>query len=173
MTHRFEIRTLEKGEWALLRDLRLLALDHDPAAFDSTIAREGAFTESGWLARMDTTTWFVAEARRTHIGLVCGADLSADPPDERHLMSLWVAPPWRRYGVARGLITAVTAWAARDAGRFLSLWVADDNAPAIALFERLGFERTGWEQPFPSDPTRREVRMVRDFARETADEGLG
>ncbi|MBL7518609.1 GNAT family N-acetyltransferase [Frankia sp. CNm7] len=161
MTHSIEIRTLDKGEWAVLRELRLQALTDAPAAFASTATRESGFAESDWHTRMESCSWFVAWEDQHQVGLVAGSAEFGDSPDDRHLLSLWVAPPWRRRGVAHSLVETVAAWAADDAATSLSLWVADNNVPAIALYERLGFQRTGLAQPFPTDSSRQEVRMIR------------
>jgi ribosomal protein S18 acetylase RimI-like enzyme len=56
---------------------------------------------------------------------------------------MWVAPEARGHGVGEQLILAVKDWA-RSAGHArLLLDVADGNLPAVALYERMGFEPTG------------------------------
>jgi hypothetical protein len=49
------------------------------------------------------------------------------------------------------------------AARRLALWVTQTNAPARALYTRMGFVATGRTQPVPSNPTLREEVMVRDL----------
>ena len=62
---------------------------------------------------------------------------------EAEILTLAVAPPARRRGLARALVDAA-AGAARMAGaQALFLEVADDNAPAIGLYEAAGFSRAG------------------------------
>lgn len=53
---------------------------------------------------------------------------------------LHVADSYRRRGVARALMTAAAAQAARMGGDRLGLAVAPGNEPAICLYEALGFE---------------------------------
>jgi len=61
VTHSFEIRTLEHGEWALLRKLRLRALWEAPEAFGPSVERERRRTTSYWRDQMVLCLWFVAE----------------------------------------------------------------------------------------------------------------
>ena len=56
---------------------------------------------------------------------------------------MWVDPSARGQKVGEKLIDAIVSWArARGVSRLL-LEVADDNAPAVALYDRRGFEPTG------------------------------
>jgi ribosomal protein S18 acetylase RimI-like enzyme len=63
------------------------------------------------------------------------------------LISLWVAPSARGHGVADALIEDIAAWAASLRSPALWLSVREDNAPAIALYRRRGFEPTGDRVP--------------------------
>ena len=60
--------------------------------------------------------------------------------DSGVLNHLAVSPAYRRRGVARWLMER---WLALPVGVRRSLWVREDNAPAIALYESLGFRRDG------------------------------
>jgi len=63
--------------------------------------------------------------------------------DEVEVLTVGVTPPARQNGVGQALVTAAlgVARARRVAQAFLE--VAVDNAAAIALYERLGFQRAG------------------------------
>ncbi|WP_367118766.1 GNAT family N-acetyltransferase [Phenylobacterium sp.] len=62
---------------------------------------------------------------------------------EAEILTVGVAPWARRRGVARALMTAAIG-AARAAGAAdLFLEVDVDNAPAVTLYEALGFRRSG------------------------------
>ncbi|MFT4296823.1 MAG: GNAT family N-acetyltransferase [Micropruina sp.] len=50
-----------------------------------------------------------------------------------------VAPEQRGRGIGRALVEAGIAWAAQRQGRRMLLEVEHDNAPALALYRRLGF----------------------------------
>ncbi|MBX6388833.1 MAG: GNAT family N-acetyltransferase [Frankia sp.] len=164
MTDRLDLRVLGEEDWELLRQLRLKALAHDPAAFASTFASEQRFTEAQWRALVTGWTWFLAAYGSAHAGIAAGTALYVDSVDERHLLGLWVDPQWRRRGVAHALVEAVTDWAVRDGGRWLSLWVADDNMPARALYATLGFRATDRVQPVPSAPHRTETLHLKEIS---------
>jgi ribosomal protein S18 acetylase RimI-like enzyme len=55
------------------------------------------------------------------------------------LSALHVAPPFRRRGVGAALCAAAAARAAEDGAAWLALAVEAANAPALALYARLGF----------------------------------
>src|ERR1700728_865468 len=46
------VRAVEIGDWELLRDVRLTALQEAPFAFGSTYAREAPLTEEQWRGRI-------------------------------------------------------------------------------------------------------------------------
>lgn len=73
------------------------------------------------------------------------ASLALDPPGwTGRLAKIMVAPSARRRGVGAGLVTAALriAFDVLDVHR-VSLGVYAHNAPAIRLYERLGFTREG------------------------------
>lgn len=90
---------------------RMLRLCHLPCAFAS-IEVEGTAVAFGYAVR-----------ERGHVGL----------------FDIVTSPAWRRRGLARRIVRALMRWgAAHGAGRAY-LQVVDANAPALALYRRLGF----------------------------------
>lgn len=63
--------------------------------------------------------------------------------DEAELLTLAVGVAWRRHGLARALVDAASEEAGRRGARRLYLEVAEDNAPARALYAAEGFEPIG------------------------------
>jgi ribosomal protein S18 acetylase RimI-like enzyme len=155
-----EVRRVAPGEWAVLRDVRLRALLDAPSAFASTHAREVAFGEDEWRARIAGGPWWLAYADGVLVGMVAGYGTD-DEPGVRHLVSMWVAAEARGTGAATALAGEVCRWAAADGARTVSLWVADGNDRARRFYERLGFTGTDERQPLPSDPGTGEERMER------------
>ena len=149
-------------EWSVLRDVRLRALADAPYAFASTHAREVAFDEGEWRARIGRGPWWLARVDDVPVGLVAGYR-TADDDDVRHLVAMWVEPAVRGSDAAAGLVAAVCDWGLADGGRVVSLWVADGNDRARRFYERLGFEGTGHRQPLPSDPAIGEERFERQL----------
>lgn len=64
--------------------------------------------------------------------------------DEAEILSIGVHPDQRRHGVGRLLLAATIARAKARGARWMFLEVAEDNAPARALYGALEFEQTGW-----------------------------
>lgn len=88
--------------------------------------------------------FFVCEAE----GMVCGYLLASLIPPEGEIYRVAVAPEYRKRGVGDALCRA-----------FLSLCdtvfleVRRSNAPARALYEKLGFTLTGERKNYYKDPT--------------------
>lgn len=73
--------------------------------------------------------------------LVARADLVLDRAESlAYVMRLAVHPQWRRQGLARRLMDYLVREAKRQGAERLELHVAGDNAPALRLYERLGFK---------------------------------
>ena len=98
--------------------------------------------------RMDSAVSLLVAEEIDHpgeiVGVVMGVDHLAafdDPDGGSSLWSLAVDPQAHRPGIGQELILAL-AGRFREAGRaFMDLSVMHDNAEAIALYEKLGFER--------------------------------
>ncbi len=63
--------------------------------------------------------------------------------DEAEILTLAVRPPARRKGLGARLLRAATVRAAAIGATRMFLEVAEDNAPARALYRALGFEAAG------------------------------
>lgn len=137
------IHTATAADWARQRDIRLASLRADPDAFGSTLERELAFGEVQWrerIERADATLLAVLDGADVGIAVVAP---STTGPGDGGIYGVWVAPDGRGRGVGDALMRGCIE-AARAAGYArLVLDVGDDNAPAIALYARHGFEPTG------------------------------
>jgi ribosomal protein S18 acetylase RimI-like enzyme len=170
------IRQLEASDWALLRDLRLAALEDAPLAFASTLAREQAFDEATWRSRCFTSCNLVAERDHVALGLVgvvvfekSSGELVAwhdGPPEdpEFHLVSMWVRPDARRGGVARCLIEAAAGACLDRRATELVLFVAEGNEAALRAYEQAGFRANGETARLPHTPEICEHKLVRKLA---------
>jgi GNAT-family acetyltransferase (TIGR03103 family) len=130
--------------------VRDLSSESDADAVNRLYAAAGmvtAPTEVLWAnQRTATFTYLVAEDTESGevIGTVTGVDHKPafnDPEDGTSLWCLAVDPQTSRPGVGRALVRALAERFQARGRAFLDLSVVHDNAPAIALYERLGFTR--------------------------------
>jgi ribosomal protein S18 acetylase RimI-like enzyme len=146
----FSVERLGSNAGERYKTIRLAALAESPDAFGSTFEQEREFSDERWherLANTNTAT-FVATIDGKDVGLVTGIR-HWDQPGEAALASMWVAPDYRRLGVGAALIESAIAWAQTQRYTAVRLEVADENAPAIAFYERMGFTATGRVSTLP------------------------
>ena len=63
--------------------------------------------------------------------------------DEAQILNVTIHPAWRRRGLGRWMLEGALSEAATRGARRATLEVRRHNAPAIALYERMGFRRVG------------------------------
>lgn len=81
--------------------------------------------------------------------------------DEGYITNVATAPEYRRKGVARALVRALTACATEKQLSFLTLEVRVSNAPAIALYEGEGFRPVGSRKSYYAAPAEDALLMTR------------
>ena len=151
-----KVRRLEPGEAALLKDMRLRALAEAPTAFAHTHAeisvKPDAYWEEMTVSLTSRNVMFVAETDGRAVGMAFGI-LQRDRPEVPHVGGMWVDPAARTSGVGRALTGAVLDWARERGFQRIGLWVTERNAPAVALYETMGFAPTGRRDrhPFAGD----------------------
>ena len=161
------IHTVQCPDWRDYRDIRLAALKDAPSAFASTWQAEASLTAPQWIERAQRsedghigTIVMAADDADRWVGLAAGyrpGDRGADA----ELISMWVAPDCRGQMIATELVGAVLAWAEGHQADSVGLWANETNWPAISLYEKAGFRRTGEVDKLPSDPAQQEIRMLR------------
>lgn len=138
-------------DWPRFRAIRLRALADAPDAFGTTLAEDQARRPADWLARVanpDVATFLACSAGRD-IGLAVGAPY-VGREGAAGLFGMWVEPGARGSDVAAALVESVVSWARGAGYARVLLDVADDNAPAIRLYARMGFEPTGVTGSLPA-----------------------
>ena len=155
---------ISPGNALIFKAVRLRALHDSPKAFGSTYARESLLSEEEWLQRSrrwntEGSIGYIAFDREQPCGLVaCYSE--EENPGSGHVISMWVDPGYRRAGIGRALIEALSAWAPSQSLRQLRLMVTSVNSGAIEFYRRLGFRMTGRTEPYPNDPGIVEHEMV-------------
>lgn len=94
------------------------------------------------------SVWLVAEEN----GVVRGYVGSQTVLDETDMMNIAVHPDFRRKGIAAALITKLVSQLKARGSRILRLEVRESNAPAIALYESLGFAQLGLRKNYYRNP---------------------
>ena len=97
---------------------------------ENSIATELTNPLSAWLVAMD------GQALAGYVG-------SQSVMGESDMMNIAVNPQYRRQGVAQALVQELTALLKENGNQSLTLEVRVSNAPAIALYEKLGFMQVG------------------------------
>ena len=162
------VRRFQPHEWQLYRDLRLAALRDAPDAFGSTLAREDAFPDEDWIARLAAGTAsplnypIVAEndAGRA-VGLGWGR-IEPNDPGTATLYQVWIHPDARRRHIGAALLASAVLWAQEAGARVMELSVANGPDSAIAFYRRAGFVESGASSPLRpgSERTQQPMRLV-------------
>jgi ribosomal protein S18 acetylase RimI-like enzyme len=148
--------------------VRLRALKDSPSSFGSTFLKESAFTAEQWDARAanldgERRVGYLAFDGDQYCGIALCFLLEEDSL-KADLISMWVAPEYRKAGVGRLLVDAIVGWAGDRGVQSLQLMVTSCNDAAIEFYKRLGFSMTGRTEPYPNDPTLVEYEMSKGLS---------
>ncbi len=136
------ITQLSSEDWQKYRDIRLLALKSDPYAFGSSYEEEVNLTETDWRNRISVMWFAVVDGQIAGlIGLLRRDNLASIHCGS--IISLWVKPEFRGYGVAKSLLQNLQNIAPSLGLRKISLQVTATQPAAIRLYEKMGFEKIG------------------------------
>jgi RimJ/RimL family protein N-acetyltransferase len=160
----FTIRAVRAEDWQLVKELRLASLQ-DPVAsiaFPDTYERSVVQADEFWQGRTadaaegKTVRQFIGEdGDGRWLGTVTVLVEQAGVQDyfgqihdiaQTHVVGVYVRPEARGTGLAQGLFEAALgwSWALPDPSvARVRLYVHEDNARARALYEKVGFTRTG------------------------------
>jgi GNAT superfamily N-acetyltransferase len=154
-------RLAQAEDWRAVRALRLRALADAPDAFEITLAQAEQWTDEDWRRRAaegDERLTFVEEDDDGNLG---GMAVGLFEPAARvaHLVGMFVEPGRRRAGLGRGLVEAVESWARQVDATRIELEVNPEMVPAVRLYERCGFERSGRSRALSSRPAVTVIEM--------------
>ena len=96
----------------------------------------------------DYSFWLVAEDDGTVVGYI-GSQIAFPEAD---VMNVAVRPEYRRRGVGQILVEALSTHLRNIDCESLTLEVRASNAPAIALYEKLGFAQVGRRPGYYRNP---------------------
>ena len=92
--------------------------------------------------------WLVALEGETVAGYVGSQTVL----DETDMMNIAVHPDFRRRGIAQALVESLVKQLRQRGSRCLTLEVRASNSPAIALYEKLGFQKIGRRKNYYRNP---------------------
>lgn len=142
----FQIRPLALGEASILRETRLRALADSPDSFRETLAEVEVFRDDDWARLVDPVAehrdyeLLVAEDGDERIGMVF---VRVDQEHVAHIGAMWVDPNARGRGIGRALLDEALDFARERHAAMAELWAPAASKAAIALYEAVGFSRTG------------------------------
>jgi GNAT superfamily N-acetyltransferase len=163
---RVRVARVRRQDWPASRQIRLEALEDTPIGFVELLADAQQRTDEQWEQRAAA----FAEGASSALWLAWHGDqpvgcLGAaryEPGTAALLLGVYVSPAARGAGVLDRMLDAAAEWARGLEGvTELRLEVHEDNARARAAYARRGFVETGATAPYPPDPTRAELEMVR------------
>lgn len=141
------IEKLQPDEWQLYKQLRLEALLNEPAAFSSTYAETSQRPDAHWQQRLleaqaGEKGWLLfARENGCLVGMI-GA-MHEPESDAVDIISVYVAREKRGQGVGAALMAAILAEVrSKNAFQKAALSVNADQAAAVALYRRFGFQVT-------------------------------
>jgi GNAT superfamily N-acetyltransferase len=147
-----KFRHLTRGEWQVLRDMRLNALHESPLSFLAKYDQEEKYSPERWQAEFDRGDWIVGELDGEHVCLTGVTRESGAPADERYLEYMWLTHSLRGKGRAFDMLTEIISELKDYGVRTIFLWtLLNDNKKAQSLYERLLFSTTN-EEKLDDDP---------------------
>lgn len=153
-----ELVAVGPPDWAQWRALRLEALRDTPIGFVRTHAESAQLGEQDWCAWLSRPGgfWLLSGA-----GAPVAMAAAWEEGGRAWLGAVYVQPHARGSGLLDRLVEAAVDWARARGHAQLSLEVHEDNARARAAYRRLGFVENGGRRPYPLDPSRDELELVR------------
>lgn len=140
-----EIKTLSMNELNDFRTIRLSALVKAPEMFGSTYSIEVVKPLNFFENCLSHSTIFGGYHKNKIIGLATlTRELGIKLSHKAHLSSVFIEPEFQRRGIANRLLTTVIEHSKEYLEQIL-LVVADDNQPAIKLYQKFGFQTYGVE----------------------------
>ncbi|WP_455873877.1 N-acetyltransferase family protein [Rhizobium yanglingense] len=138
------IRLLGPEEIEAFRQIRLEALQTEPAAYASTAADWESLTHDEWHHRLTNNAVFVAFHREKPVGMMgLMRQQSSKMAHRATIIMVYVHKSFRGLGAASALLERLTGHAREVGIRQLELAVSAQNPPAIRFYEREGFSQVG------------------------------
>lgn len=133
------VRPTIEADWAVLKALRLEALQDSPEAFTATYLELSKHRDSEWQARAAQKTacyYVLAFDRDVAIGMI-GRILENE--NQFMIVAMWVKPEYRAQKLATQLMSFMQYLAMQQGYSKMTLNVNHTNHRAIQFYEKYGF----------------------------------
>ena len=157
-----KVELLTADHWLRVRDLRLASLKDSPHAFGGYLEAESAQSESEWRAKFEKLHYVVASVEGIDSAIMTVENLNGDFEAKAWIGGCWSSPQYRGVGLLKAMMKYVDEHAQEKGWQRQGLGVWEDNDPAIAVYERLGFVAMGEPKPSTRVADKFYIRMIRD-----------
>jgi ribosomal protein S18 acetylase RimI-like enzyme len=145
--HDVSVAALGPQDWRDLRAIRLEALQTEPAAYSSTYEETLAWSDEEWRRRLadDRRIQLLARVQSRPIGVV-GGYLGSDEGDDSVavVFAMYVNENYRGKRIGKLLLTSlIDRLSAFPQITTIRLGVTQTQAPALRLYESVGFQVVG------------------------------
>lgn len=156
------VELLFADQWQRAKGLRLASLSDSPHAIGGDLETESSQSESEWRAKFEKLHYLVASVEGVDGAIMTIENLAGDFGATAWIGGCWSSPKHRGVGLLRAMMNYVDEHAQEKGWQRHGLGVWEDNQPAIAVYERLGFEAMGEPKPSTRVADKFYIRMIRD-----------
>ena len=156
------VELLSADQWQRAKSLRLASLSDSPHAIGGDLETESAQSESEWRANFEKLHYLVASVEGVDGAIMTIENLAGDFGAKAWIGGCWSSPQYRGVGLLKAMMKYVDKHAQEKGWQRHGLGVWEDNQPAIAVYERLGFVAMGEPKPSTRVADKFYIRMIRD-----------
>ena len=157
-----KVELLTADQWARARELRLDSLRDSAHAFGGNLETESVENEAQWRAKFENLNYLVASVDGVDSAIMTVENLKGDFAATAWVGGCWSSPDYRGVGLLKAMMKFVDEHAKEKGWQRQGLGVWEDNYPAIAAYEKLGFVAMGEPKLSTRVANKFYIRMIRD-----------
>ena len=159
-----KVELLTADQWARARELRLDSLRDSAHAFGGNLETESVENEAQWRAKFENLNYLVASVDGVDSAIMTVENLKGDFDATAWVGGCWSSPEYRGVGLLKAMMKFVDEHAKEKGWQRQGLGVWEDNYPAIAAYEKLGFVAMGEPKLSTRVANKFYIRMIREAA---------
>ena len=159
-----KVELLNAEQWARARELRLDSLRDSAHAFGGNLETESVENEAQWRAKFENLNYLVASVDGVDSAIMTVENLKGDFAATAWVGGCWSSPDYRGVGLLKAMMKFVDEHAKEKGWQRQGLGVWEDNYPAIAAYEKLGFVAMGEPKLSTRVANKFYIRMIREAA---------